>query len=82
MDSVKTEVLQSYFAQQLRRKITDVPYTYFTLLVATGTSPTLVLNANAKANEKRKLGAFQDMNNRTCKDCTRRVLLLKDLCAN
>ena len=44
LDGVKTGIFLSDFAQQLRRKNADVPNIYFTLLDATGISPTLILN--------------------------------------
>ena len=52
LDGVQTGSLLSGFAQQLRRKNTDVPDIDFTLLGAADSSPTLVLNQNAKANER------------------------------
>ena len=52
LDGVETGVFMSDFAQQLRRKNTDVPDIYFTLLDAAGISPTLILNQNAKAKER------------------------------
>ena len=53
LDGVETGVLLSDFVQQFRRTISDVPDIYFNLLGAAGISPTLVLNQNAKAKEKR-----------------------------
>ena len=81
LDCVETGIFLSDFAQQLRRKNADVPDIYFTLLDAADKSPTLILNQNAKAKE-RKLGPFQNLNVRSCKGCTHRVVLLTDLCAN
>ena len=52
LDGLKIEYFLSNFAQQLRRKDADVPDIYFTLLDATGISPTLILNQNAKATER------------------------------
>ena len=52
LDGVEFAVLLSDFAQQLRRKNTDVPDLYFTLRDAAGISPTLVLNQKAKAKER------------------------------
>ena len=40
------------FAHQLRRKNADVPDIYFILLDDASISPTLILNQNAKANER------------------------------
>ena len=59
LDGDKTGVLQSHFAQQLRRKNTDVPDIYFTLLDAVGLSPTLVLNQNAKTKERLRWVLFK-----------------------
>ena len=80
LDGVETGILLSDFAQQLRRKNADVQDIYFTLLDAAGISPTLILNQNGKAKE-RKLGPFQNLNVRSCKDRTQRVVLLMGLCA-
>ena len=52
LDGVETGFFVSNFAQQLRRKDADVPDIYFTLLDASGISPTLILNQNAKAKER------------------------------
>ena len=52
LDGVQTGRLLSGFAQQLRRNNTDVPDIDFTLLGAADLSPTLLLNQNAKANER------------------------------
>ena len=52
LDGVETGIFLLEFAQQLRRKDADVPDIYFTLLDATGISPTLILNQNAKAKER------------------------------
>ena len=51
LDGVDTGVLISDFTLHLRRKNEDVPDIYFTLLDATGISPSLVFNQNAKAKE-------------------------------
>ena len=51
LESVETGILLE-FAQQLRRKNTDVPDIYFTLLDAAGIFPTLILNQNATAKER------------------------------
>ena len=51
-DGVETEIFLSDLGQQLRRKKADVPEIYFTLLDAAGLSPTLILNQNAKAEER------------------------------
>ena len=77
-DGVETGNSLSDFAQYLSCINEDVPDIYFTLLDAAGTSPTLALNQNATAKE-RKLGPFQNMNVRSCKDCTRKEVLLMDL---
>ena len=81
LDGVETGILLSDFAQQLRRKNADVPDIYITLLDAAGISPTLILNQNAKAKKKRKLGPFQNLNVRNCKGCAHRVVLPMGLCA-
>ena len=69
LDGVEAGIFLSDFAQQLRRKNADIPDIYFTLLDAAGISPTLILNQNTKAKE-RKLGPFQKLNVRSCKSCT------------
>ena len=51
LDGVETGIFLLDFAQQLFRKIADVPDIYFTLLDAADISPTLILNQNAKAKE-------------------------------
>ena len=53
LDGVKTGVLLSDFAKQLRRKNADFRDIYCTLLEAAGMSPNLVLNQNAKAKDRR-----------------------------
>ena len=52
MDGVDTGVLISDFTLHLRRKNSDVPDIYFTLLDAAGISPSLVFNQNAKAKDR------------------------------
>ena len=52
LDGVETGIFLSDFVQQLRRKNADFPDIYFTLLDATGISPILILNQNAKAKER------------------------------
>ena len=57
LDGVETGMFPSDFAQQLRCKNADVPDLYFTLLYLTlldaaRISPTLILNQNAKAEER------------------------------
>ena len=52
LDGVETGIFLSDFVQQLRRKNADVPDIYFTLLDASGISPTMILNQNAKAKER------------------------------
>ena len=52
LDGVETGIFLSDFAQQLRRKNADVPDIYFTFLDSDPISPTLILNQNAKANER------------------------------
>ena len=56
---VETGIFLSDFAQQLRRKNTDVPDIYFILLDAAGLSPTLILNQNAKAKERGSWVSFK-----------------------
>ena len=51
-DGVETGIFLSDFAQQLRRKNADVPDIYFTSIDAAGISPSLILNQNAKAEER------------------------------
>ena len=52
LDGVDTGALISDFTLHLRRKNTDVPDIYFTLLDAAGISPSLVFNQTAKAKER------------------------------
>ena len=52
LDGVGTGFFLLDFPQQLRRKNADVPDIYFTLLDAAGKSLTLILNQNAKAEER------------------------------
>ena len=52
LDVVETAVFLANFAQQLRGKNTDVPHIYFTLIDASGISPSLVLNQNTTAEER------------------------------
>ena len=52
LDGVDTGVLISDFNLHLRRKTADVPDLYFTLLDATGKSPFLIFNQNAKDKER------------------------------
>ena len=80
MDGVETGNFLLDFAQQLRHKNADFPDIYFTLLDATGISPTLIPNQSAKAKE-RNMGPFQSPNIKSCKDLTRRVMLLLGVCA-
>ena len=79
LDGVETGIFLSDFVQQLRGKNADVPNIYFTLLDA-GITPTLILNQNAQAKE-RKLDPFQNLKVRSCKGCTHRLALLMGLCA-
>ena len=48
----ETRIFLLDFAQQLRCKNADVPDIYFTLLDVAGIPPTLILNQNAKAEER------------------------------
>ena len=52
LDAGETGISLSDFFQQLRRKNAEVSDIYFTLLDAAGISPTLILNQNAKVNER------------------------------
>ena len=52
MDGAETGVLLSDVAHQLRGQNADDPDIYLTLLDSAGISPTLVLNQNAKAQER------------------------------
>ena len=52
VDGVETGVMLSEYAQQLRQKNAHVFDIYFTLLQAAGIVPTLVLNQNAKEEER------------------------------
>ena len=52
LDGKETGIFLSQFAQQLRRKIADVPDIYFTLIDAAGKSLTLIVNQIAKAKER------------------------------
>ena len=53
LDGVETGVLLSVFAQQLHRKNPEVPDLYLILVDAASISPTLVLNPNDRAKERR-----------------------------
>ena len=59
LDDVETVISLLDFAQQLRRENAEVPDIYFTLFDAAGISPTLILNQNAKAKEKRSWVPFK-----------------------
>ena len=59
LDGVETGIFLSDFAQQLRRKNADVPDICFTLLDAAGIPPTLILNQNAKAEERGSWVTFE-----------------------
>ena len=52
LNGVEIGVFLLDFVQQLRRKNTDIPGIYFTLLDAAGITPTLILNQNAKGIER------------------------------
>ena len=52
LGGVDTGVVISDFTLQLRRKNVDVPDFYFRLIDAAGISSSLVLNQNAKANDR------------------------------
>ena len=52
LDGVATGVYFSDFTVHLRRKNVDVPDNYFTLVDATGISPSLVFNQNVKAKDR------------------------------
>ena len=52
MDGVYTGVLFSDFILHLRRKISDVPDIYFSLLDVAGISPSIVFNQNADAKDR------------------------------
>ena len=80
LDGVDTGVLISAFTLHFRRKNSDVPDFYVTLLNVAGISPSLLFNQNAKAKDRGR-GSFQSMNVRSCKDCMRKVLLLTVLYA-
>ena len=51
LDGVDTGVSISDFSLHLRRKNSDVPDIYFTLLDAAGKSLSLIFNQNAKAKD-------------------------------
>ena len=53
LDGEETRISLLDFPQQLRCKNVDIPDIYFTLLDAASISPTLILNQNAKAEERR-----------------------------
>ena len=52
LDGVETGIFLSDFAQQLRPENAEVSDIYFILLDAACISPTLILNQNAKAEER------------------------------
>ena len=78
-DGLETANLFHNFAQNLALKNAKVTNSYFNLLDATGRCPTLLLNENTKAKQKRS-GRFQSRNNRSFNDKTLKVLLLMNLC--
>ena len=78
LGAVETRVLLSDFAQQLHRK--RQPFRTNFLMDTPGVFPTLLLNQNDKAKETERWALYY-MNVRSCKDCTRRVLLIMALCA-
>ena len=53
LDGVETGIFLLGFAQQLRRKNANVPDIYFPSLDAASISPSLILNQNAKSEERR-----------------------------
>ena len=59
LDGVEVGVLLSDFDEELQRKNAEVTNIYFTLLIAAGTSPTLVLNQKAKTKDKESWIPFQ-----------------------
>ena len=78
MVGVETGVLLSGSAQQLRRRNADVTDIYLILLDAAGISGS---ESKCQIQRQRKLGLFQKLNVRSCKDCTHRVVLLMGVCA-
>ena len=77
-DSVDTGVLISDFTQHLRWKNADLPDNYFTLFDAAAISSS---QPESQSWRERKLGPFERMEVRSCKDCIRKVLLLTVLYA-
>ena len=67
--------------RQLHHKNVHVPDNHFTLLDTTGISPIRILHEIVQVEEK-MLGLFQNMNLRSCGDCTHRVVMLMGLCAS
>ena len=59
LDGVDTGVLISDFTLHLRRKNAVVPDIYYTLLDASGISPSLVFNQNAKAKDRGSWAPFK-----------------------
>ena len=59
LDGVETAVLLSDSAQQLHCENVDVPDLYFTLLDAGGIIPTLFLNQNVKARDRKSWFPFK-----------------------
>ena len=59
LDGVYTRVLIPHIALHLRRKGVDVPDICFTLLDAAGKLPSLVINQNAKAKDRRNWLPFK-----------------------
>ena len=80
LNDVRTGIILSDFAKQLRCKNADVPDLYCTLHGAVSVHAALTLNQNAKAKE-RKLRSFQNLNIRSCKNSTHRMVLPMGLCA-
>ena len=81
LDGIETGVLLKDFAQRLKRKNVPLPIFYFTLLDAVSITPNLVVNSHAKGKERGGLDPFQNLNDKKCKDFTRKYLQHMVLCA-
>ena len=77
LDGVDTGVLISDFTLHLRRKNVDVPDIYFTFLDATGISPSLVFNQNAKAKDRGSWIPFKVLKSEAARTVYRRCCCLR-----
>ena len=83
LDGIETGMLLKDFAQRLKRKNVPLPDIYFTLLDAASIIPDIVANSHANGKERgaRFSFSFRKLNDKSCKDFTRKVLQHMVLCA-